>query len=188
MNRLTNLCKICTLHTFSDKFVSKKILNNYIFGCNKACKSHNSPIYNLIFRESFFTGAFYGAFLRKRSRIFNFKKYKGVWDSEKSRVRTGKRAAKRNRIRVKKVTVLISYSFLYFLCPTSCCHLCSHQSGTDKPLMETKGFCFLIFLNAKHRVVLLEVSSVSREVNFGSHGIACVVHLCYLFIREAHKR
>lgn len=28
------------------------------------------------------TGAFYGSFLRKRSRIFNFKEYKGVWGSE----------------------------------------------------------------------------------------------------------
>lgn len=28
------------------------------------------------------TGVFYGSFLCKRSRIFNFKEYKGVWDSE----------------------------------------------------------------------------------------------------------
>ena len=48
----------------------------------------------------------------------------------------------------------------------------------------------LIFLNAEHCVVFLEVASIHRGVNlgFGSHSIACTVHLRYLLVRETHKR
>lgn len=39
-------------------------------------------------------------------------------------------------------TTLLHYNLCEQLRLINCYHLCSHQSGTDKPLMERKGFAF----------------------------------------------